>query len=154
MDSLASSVGGSRGTGRSEMTVGRVATRASGRMEEADRILREVALIDPENMVGGSLEMMRVRLARCVHLAGEDGLVNQYVGQLEEMEEEEAPEWVDILETWMVKSQGELHLQKARLASMETVQAERQQEARCLRQQDAGEQNMGPRLGGLPGETQ
>ena len=73
LDSLAQSLIGSQRTGRSEMTMGRVTTMAAGRMEEAERILKEVALIDPETMVGGSLELMRVRLDRCVHLAGRTG---------------------------------------------------------------------------------
>ena len=77
--------------------------------------------------------------------------MNQYVGQLEQIEEGEAPEWVGVLESWMVKTQGELHLQKARLASMESVQ----QEARSLRQQGAEMQDLGPRQGrgDLSGET-
>ena len=126
---------GNKMSGRSEINVDSVLNMASVRMQVADRILREVALISPETMDGGRLESMRVRLERCEYLAGEDGLMNGHVEQLEQLGEEKDLEWVALLESWMVKAQGELYLQKARLASM----AAGQEEVRSLRQQGAGD---------------
>ena len=128
-------------------SVRRITAMATRRMEEAEGILREVGLISPETMVVGSLEYMRVRLDRCVGLAGEDGLVKQHVGQLEQLDEGEAIELRGVLESWMIQTQEELRLQEARLVSMESMQAKRQLEARSLRQQVAGMQDLGPRLG-------
>ena len=128
---------------------------ATGRMEEADRILREVALKSPETMVVGSLEYMRVRLDCCVDLASEGGLVNQCMGQLEQLDEVEALEWMEILESWMIQTKWKMRLQEAGLVSMGSVQVKMQLEARSLRQQVAEVQDLGPRLGrgDLPGET-
>ena len=104
---------GNKMSGRSEINVDSVLNMASVRMQVADRILREVALISPETMDEGSLESMRVRLERCEYLAGEDGLMNGHVEQLEQLGEEKDLEWVALLESWMVKAQEELYLQKA-----------------------------------------
>merc|ERR1712082_584539 len=136
-------------------SVGRVTAMATRRMEEADQILREVVLICPETMVVGSLAYMRVRLDRSVGLAGEEGLVKQHMGQLEQLDEGEATEWRGVLESWMIHTQVKIRLQEARMVSIGSVQVKRQLEARSVRQQVAEVQDLGPRLGlgDLPGET-